>query len=98
MTTGSRWSARSQSRTGHTVIQHLDTVLRRLLMTEISQLQSESQVRFQPPDDQWRQVVSNLNVNGQPANAVNVYLVDLRENRKLRSNARVRGVDDVGFA
>ena len=67
-------------------------------MTEVQQLQSESQVRFQPPDDQWRQFVSNLNVNGQPANAVNIYLVDLRENRKLRTNERVRVVDDVGFS
>jgi hypothetical protein len=80
------------------VIQHLDTVLRRLLMTEVGQLQSDTQIRFQPPDDQWRQVVSNLTVNGQPANAVNVYLVDLRENRKLRTNERVRVVDDFGFA
>jgi hypothetical protein len=49
-------------------------------------------VRFQPPDDDWRTAVTNLQVNGQPANALNVYLVDLRENRELRSNERRRSV------
>jgi len=54
-------------------------------------------VRFQPPDADWRQYVSNLTVNQQPANALNVYLVELRENRKLRSNERERVIDN-GFA
>ena len=46
---------------------------------------TEGQVRFQPPDERWRTYVSNLQ-----RNAFNLYLVDLRENRKLRSNERIR--------
>jgi hypothetical protein len=42
-------------------------------------------VRFQPPDQDWRSYVGSLTKN-----ALNIYLVDLRENRKLRSNERVR--------
>lgn len=48
------------------------------------------QVSFQPPDEDWRnEVGSNLQ-----RNALNVYLVDIRENRKLRSNERVRSVEN----
>lgn len=66
------------------MINHLDNLLRHLFVTEISDIASASQVRFQAPDEDWRTAVGNLN-----ALALNVYLVDLRENRKLRSNARV---------
>jgi len=47
------------------------------------------QVGFEPPDDVWRNhVVSILR------NALNVYLLDLRENRKLRSNERTRNFEN----
>jgi hypothetical protein len=36
--------------------------------------------------------VANLTVEGQPVNALNVYLLDLIENRELRSNERMRQV------
>jgi hypothetical protein len=51
-------------------------------------------VGFQPPNADWRTSVTNLTVGGQPANALNVYLTDLRENRKLRSNERIRSVEN----
>ena len=72
----------------------LDNILRDLLLTQVSSLSSEDQVRFQPPDEEWRNYVSTLTVNGQPALAINVYLADLRENRTLRSNARGRSTSN----
>jgi hypothetical protein len=76
------------------MIDHLDNLLRQLLMARIDEITDEAQVRFEPPDDAWRTYVSNLVVSGNPANALNVYLVDLRENQKLRSNERVRDVQN----
>jgi hypothetical protein len=72
------------------VIAHLDNMLRHLFLSRIDEMQDETQIRFQPPDDAWRSYVANLTVNGQPANALNLYLADLRENRVLRSNERLR--------
>ncbi|MBN1657600.1 MAG: DUF4255 domain-containing protein [Anaerolineae bacterium] len=66
------------------MIDHLDNLLRHLFLTELGAITSHAQVRFQPPDDDWRNEVRN---NLQDM-ALNVYLFDLRENRKLRSNAR----------
>jgi hypothetical protein len=79
------------------LINFLDNLLRHLFLANITELTDEAQVRFQPPDADWRQYVSNLTVGGQPANALNVYLVELRENRKLRSNERVGAVEN-GFS
>jgi len=62
------------------MIDLLDEMLRELLVNEIPL--SESQVGFRPPDDDWRNFVVNLQQM-----ALNLYLVDVRENRKLRSNA-----------
>jgi len=76
------------------MIDHLDNLLRQVFLSRIAEMEDESQVRFQPPDDTWRTYVSNLTVGGQPANALNVYLADLRENRTLRSNERVRTYDN----
>ena len=74
------------------MIAHLDNLLRHLLMAQIDEITAETQVRFQPPDEEWRTYVANLTVEGQPVNALNVYLVDLIENRELRSNERIRQV------
>lgn len=46
----------------------------------------EEQVGFQPPDENWRTHVLVMGTR----QALNVYLFDLRENRKLRSNEKVR--------
>ncbi len=54
----------------------------------------DDQVRFQPPNEGWRQYVAGLTVNGFPAMALNAYLFDLRENRKLRSNQRTREINN----
>lgn len=73
------------------MIRLLDDLLRHylkqvpeLLSPSLPQPENE-QIGFQPPDDQWRnQVVTNTH------NAYNVYLVELRENRKLRTNESIR--------
>jgi hypothetical protein len=76
------------------MIHLLDTLLRQIVIEQAPALSDVSQVRFQPPDADWRTYVANLTIGGNPANAVNIYLVDLRENRKLRSNERVRTVEN----
>jgi hypothetical protein len=75
------------------MIDHLDTLLHRLFRNGVAELTSDAQVRFQPPDEDWRGLVPTItDAAGNPANSLNVYLADLRENRKLRSNARERAV------
>src|SRR5262249_18485391 len=72
------------------MIDHVDNVLRQVFLSRIDEITDESQVRFQPPDDNWRTFVANLNVGGEPGIALNVNLADLGENRVLRSNERTR--------
>lgn len=72
------------------MIDRIDTLLRDVLLADVADLLDESQIRFQPPDEAWRSYVGTLTVGGSPANAVNAYLVEVRENRKLRSNERQR--------
>ena len=69
----------------------LDLLLRRLIVSRVPGITTEDQVRFQPPDQDWRTYVNGLGAR----NALNVYLFDLRENRKLRSNERVRSTEDM---
>ena len=80
------------------MIDLLDNLLLRLFRVSIAQITADGQVRFQPPDEDWRMLVGNMTDGaGHPANSLNVYLVDLRENRRLRSNEREREIigDDV---
>jgi hypothetical protein len=80
------------------MIDHLDTMLFRLFRWQVNELTGNGQVRFQPPDEDWRALVPGItDASGNPANSLNVYLADLRENRKLRTNERDRTVidDDV---
>jgi hypothetical protein len=73
------------------MIDHLDNLLHRLFRYSIAEISADTQVRFQPPDDDWRALVSAITDGaGLPANSLNVYLADMRENRKLRSNERER--------
>ncbi|HYL05006.1 MAG TPA: Pvc16 family protein [Thermoanaerobaculia bacterium] len=71
------------------MIAHLDNLLRHLLVDRIGPpvITSEDQVGFQPPDQDWRNHVGTLS-----GMALNLYLVALTENRKLRSNERVREI------
>jgi hypothetical protein len=65
------------------VIGQLDTVLRALLVPGLG-FTNTDRVRFDPPDDTWRAYVDGT----LKALALNVYLTEARENRKLRSNER----------
>ena len=69
------------------MIVHLNNTLRKLLESQVTSLQATSpnQIGFVPPDADWRGYVRTL-----AQKALNVYLVDIRENRKLRSNERLR--------
>jgi hypothetical protein len=73
------------------VIAHLDNLLRHLFVDRIAEITGDDQVGFQPPDQDWRNHVGTL-----AGPALNVYLVALTENRKLRSNEREREVRDGG--
>lgn len=80
------------------MIDHLDNLLRELFVSEIDEIRDGAmQVRFQPPDEDWKTFVGSLSVAGTPDNALNIYLFDIRENRKLRSNERVQHFEN-GFA
>jgi hypothetical protein len=76
------------------MIDVFDNLLRQLFLSRIDEIKDESQVRFQPPDDDWRTYVKNLNVGGKHVNSLNVYLADIRENRVLRSDERVRSIQN----
>jgi hypothetical protein len=67
------------------MINHLDNLLRYLFISQIDEISEDEQVGFRPPDKDWR---SDINPNN-PA-YLNVYLADIRENRKLRTNERTR--------
>nr|WP_062337170.1 Pvc16 family protein [Herbidospora sakaeratensis] len=66
------------------MIEHVDRMVRHLLISRIG-LGDANRVGFQPPDEDWRTFVTNLD-----RMALNVYLVELRENRGLRGNERTR--------
>ncbi|HEY4264046.1 MAG TPA: Pvc16 family protein [Micropepsaceae bacterium] len=75
------------------MIDHLDNLLHRLFRYSIAELSADAQIRFQPPDQDWRGIVTTITDGaGNPGNSLNVYLIDLRENRRLRSNEREKMV------
>lgn len=74
------------------MIDDFNQLLRTLMKAQVDTIRSDGQVGFQPPDDAWRSYVSNLTDDNGPVNALNVYMVDMRENRKLRSNERMQEV------
>lgn len=77
------------------MIQSLDDTLFHLLANGLTTLGSATptaaQIRFQPPDTDWRAHVTTLGA----MKAVNLYLVDLRENRQLRASEAIREFDPV---
>jgi hypothetical protein len=65
------------------MINHFNNMLRHLFETQLAEISGEN-IDFGPPDAAWRGSLASL--------ALNIYLVDIRENRKLRSNARRRDI------
>jgi hypothetical protein len=75
------------------MIDRLDEVLRDLIQSRVPALAGLTQVGFEPPAEEWR-----LSVLGALEQRINLYLYDLRENMKLRSNARTREPIDGWYA
>ncbi len=69
------------------MLDYIDNMLRQLFLTRVPGITSPLQVRFDPPDDDWRTYVSTL---GEVA--LNVYMVELKENREQRSCGRTRTI------
>ncbi len=78
------------------MIDELDCTLRELLRAGVPSLDdshptpiSVDQIAFGPPDDAWRTYLKG----SLKRRALDVYLVDVHENMRLRSNERVRTYD-----
>jgi hypothetical protein len=69
------------------MLRQLGEMMRDVFLVDIAALAAPDQVSFQAPDGTFRADVPN-----HPPAMVDVYLVDLRENRRLRSNERIRQV------
>lgn len=62
------------------MLDQVDELIRAVLLRDLPVLTTSEQIRFQPPDDDLRTTVANLGLD-----VLSVYLVDVRENRNLRS-------------
>ena len=62
------------------MINHPNNLLRHLFIAQIAESTSDDRVGLQPPDEDWRGHVTNMKHN-----VLDIYLPDLRENRKLCS-------------
>ena len=67
------------------MIDALDRMLTDLIQSRIAGLKGTTQVGFGPPDEQWQQDLVSANEE-----RLNIYLYDVHENLKQRSNERVR--------
>lgn len=69
------------------MLRALGELMRDVFIADLVALVGPDQVSFQPPDGAFRADVPN-----HPPVMLDVYLADLRENRRLRSNERLREV------
>lgn len=75
------------------MINALDNILADLIQSQVHVLATKTeQIGFDPPNQDWRTAVVNLNEQ-----RLNIYLFDLRENLKLRSNERRRELQQSGW-
>jgi hypothetical protein len=68
------------------MIDHLDRMIRQMLLDSIN---PGLTIGFEPPDEEWR-----TKAVPPDGNALNVYLIELRENRRLRTNDRTQTLVD----
>ncbi len=74
------------------MIDSLDNILADLIQSQVPALAKTGQIGFDAPNEEWRRDVVNTN-----AERVNIYLFDVRENLKLRSNERRRELQKNGW-
>src|SRR5260370_859912 len=74
------------------MIDALDNILADLIQSQVPALAKTGQIGFDAPNEEWRRDVVNTN-----AERVNIYLFDVRENLKLRSNERRRELQKNGW-
>lgn len=75
------------------MIDALDRILLDLIQSRVAALKGTTQVGFGPPDDKWfNEVVAATEER------LNIYLYDVRENLKQRSNERVRKPQDGWYS
>ena len=67
------------------MIDALDQIMADLIQSRIPEVAGLTQVGFDAPNADWRTAVITASEE-----RINVYLYDLRENLKLRSNERIR--------
>lgn len=75
------------------MIDALDRILTDLIQSRIPALKKSTQLGFAPPDEQWSQSVA-----AGSEERLNIYLYDVRENLKQRSNERVREPQDGWYS
>jgi hypothetical protein len=69
------------------VISHLDDSIEKLLRKEMPLTEQECYVGFEIPDNVWETKIKAIE---EGKLALNIYLYDVRENRKLRTNERIK--------
>lgn len=74
------------------MLKQFDKLLRQTILSAGGFGLTTNTISFQPPDERWRNFV-----NSQDKIALNIYLVDLYENRKLRSNEQIRRFENGIF-
>jgi hypothetical protein len=71
------------------VLNAVNLMVRDLIQSRIPALAGPAQVGFEPPDDQWKTAVAS---GGE--DRLNVYLYEIREDLKYRSNERTRSYQE----
>ena len=71
----------------------VNQILRDLIQSRVAPLAGPTQVAFEPPDEQWR-----TSVQGAGEDRLNIYLYEIREDLKYRSNERTTTVKDGWLA
>ena len=61
----------------------VNEILRDLVQSRVPAISGPTQVGFEPPDDQWKSTMQ-----GAQEDRLNIYLYQIRENLKLRTNER----------
>jgi len=67
----------------------VNEIIRDLIQSRVPALAGPTQVGFEPPDDQWKSTMQGANED-----RLNIYLYEIRENLKYRTNERTTSFQD----